>query len=151
MTVMQDMMNRKPSFGATKKTQASAEEKIKNINASILDLPKLLPAAQDEVSIINEMSPISMTESGSATGIFEASVGGNGFAVIPTGDTTIADLVLIEVTYTSLGGNTKTDSITSQQIKIGQAYAFVSKIFGKWTVKLTSASKTVKAVQLTGL
>lgn len=131
--------------------QATAQQKVDAVGGVVIELPKLLPANSDDVSLATEMSPISMTETAAASGIFNGSVGGNGFIFIPVGDTQISDIVSIEVVYTSLGGNEKTDSVTAQQIVIGKPYTFVSKVLGKWAVKITSASKAVKGAQLTGI
>lgn len=131
--------------------QATAQQKIDAVGGVVIELPKLLPASVDDISLATEMSPISMTETAAGSGIFNGSVGGNGFVFIPVGDTQISDIVNIEVTYTSLGGNEKTDSVPSQQIVIGKPYTFVSKVLGKWAVKITSASKAVKGAQLTGV
>lgn len=132
-------------------SQTTAEQKVKAVGGTTLLLPKLLPAENDDISLATEMAAIAMTESAAGSGIFTGSVGGNGFTFIPVGDTQIADIVAIEVTYASLAGNEKVDTIPAQQIAIGKNYTFISKVMGKWTVKVTSASKTVKGVQLTGL
>lgn len=155
-----------PNFGATKTNgnamkagkpgikpgmQATAQQKVDAVGGVIIELPKLLPANSDDVSLATEMSPLSMTESATSSGVFTGSVGGNGFAFVPVGDTQISDIVSIAVTYTSLGGNEKTDTVAAQQIVIGKPYTFISKVLGKWAVTVTSASRSVKGVQLTGI
>lgn len=134
--------NRKP---------VTVAEKVASLGGDILDFTKLIPANQDDILVNTEMADVNAAETGAGTGIFTGSVGGNGFVVTPLGDTTLSDLVSIEVTYTSIGGNTTIDTINAQKIKIGTSYSFISKVMGKWTVKVTNASKKISAVSLRGL
>lgn len=126
-------------------------EKVVALNSEVLDFAKLIPADKDDVLVNTELADVNAAETGVGTGIFSGSVGGNGFVVTPLGDTALSDLISIEVTYTSIGGNTTVDTINAQKVKIGNSYSFISKVMGKWTVKVTNASKKISSVSLRGL
>lgn len=152
MSGIQDLNNKKIGSDKLKPgMNLTAEEKISAIKGNVLIFEKLKPAAKDDISMVTEMEPVSMVETSPGSGVFVGTVGGNGFTVIPVGDTTIADLVQFEVEYESVGKNTKTDTIAAQHITIGKPYTFISKVFGSWRVTLTSTSRTVKAASIMGI
>lgn len=140
--------NQKPAID---KKPITVGEKVAAMNSEMLDFAKLIPADKDDILINTELADVNAVETGTGTGVFSGSVGGNGFAITPLGDTTLSDLVSIEVIYASLGGNTTVDTINAQKIKIGSTYSFISKVMGKWTIKVTNASKKISSVSLRGL